>query len=75
MITTMDRAGRVVIPKRAREGAGLVAGEVEIDVVGTTVTISVPTAPLAEQDGLLMLSQGTGLDDEQVRELRLGLQR
>ena len=75
MITTMDRAGRLVIPKAAREAAGLVAGEVMVEVVGTTVAVSVPPATLVERDGLLMLSTGTGLDDEQIRELRLGLQR
>jgi len=71
----MDRAGRLVIPKAAREAAGLVAGEVMVEVVGTTVAVSVPPATLVERDGLLMLSTGTGLDDEQIRELRLGLQR
>ena len=75
MITTMDRTGRIVIPKAAREAAGLAAGRVELDVVGTTVTISVPPATLVESDGLLMLDNGIGLDSDQVRELRLGLQK
>jgi len=75
MITTMDRAGRLVIPKAVREAAGLVAGPVEIGVVGTTVTVGVPPAALIEQDGLLMLGEGTGLDNDQIRQLRHDLQR
>ena len=75
MITTMDRAGRLVIPRAVREAAGLVAGDVEIEVVGTTVTISVPPTTLVEREGLLMLGQGVGLDEDQIRKLRHGLQR
>ena len=71
MITTMDRAGRIVLPKSAREAAGITPGQVRVEVVGTTVTISVPETPLVRRDGLLMLAHGTGLDDEQIRQMRL----
>lgn len=75
MITTMDRAGRLVIPKSVRESVGLVPGDVEIGVVGEVVTLQVPTASLIEKDGLLMLASGTGLGDDEIREMRLALQR
>jgi len=49
MVTTMDRAGRIVLPKAARERAGLVAGmplevrvvdgRVEIEPVAARVTV------------------------------------
>jgi len=71
MITTMDKAGRLVLPKAARDAAGIAPGQVQIEVVGTTVTISVPASPLVRRDGLLMLAQGTGLDDDQIRQMRL----
>ncbi|MCL2653033.1 MAG: AbrB/MazE/SpoVT family DNA-binding domain-containing protein [Propionibacteriaceae bacterium] len=61
MIVTMDSAGRLVIPKALRQAAGLVPGEVEIDAIGTTLTLQAPTAQLVEKDGLLMLASGTGL--------------
>ncbi|MCL2781607.1 MAG: AbrB/MazE/SpoVT family DNA-binding domain-containing protein [Actinomycetia bacterium] len=71
----MDRAGRMVIPKQVRDAAGLRAGKVQLDVVGTTVTISVPPSPLVERDGLLVLAEGIGLDDDQIRRMRLDAQR
>ena len=75
MITTMDKAGRIVIPKAVRQAAGLTPGEVQLEVTGTVVTLQVPTSQLVERDGLLMLANGSGLDADQLRELRLGLQR
>ena len=75
MITTMDRAGRLVIPKVMRDAIGMGAGDVQIDVVGSTITISVPPATLVERHGLLMLSDAAGLDDDRGRSLRHGNQR
>jgi len=75
MITTIDRSGRLVIPKPLREAIGLVPGEVQLEVSGTTLTVQAPTSQLVERDGLLMLADGTGLSDDQVREMRLALQR
>ena len=71
MITTMDKAGRIVLPKSARDAAGITPGQVQVEVIGTTVAISVPASPLVQRDGLLMLAQGTGLDDDQIRQMRL----
>ncbi|MCL2594396.1 MAG: AbrB/MazE/SpoVT family DNA-binding domain-containing protein [Promicromonosporaceae bacterium] len=76
MITTIDRAGRIVIPKAAREAAGLREGEVEIEYTEAGVTLRVPTSPLVERDGRLRLRHGSGITSpDEIRELRLGLQR
>lgn len=77
MRTTIDKAGRLVIPKSLRERSGITAGEVEISVEGAAIRIeSVASDGLEEVDGLLVLpSGGAELDDDAVRELRLGDQR
>lgn len=77
MRTTIDKAGRLVIPKSLREQSGIIAGEVEISVEGAAIRIESVTADgLDEVDGLLLLpSGGATLDDDAVRELRLGDQR
>lgn len=77
MRTTIDRAGRLVIPKSLREQSGITAGEVEISLDGAAVRIeSVAADNLIEQDGLLLLpSGGPELDADAVRELRLADQR
>jgi AbrB family looped-hinge helix DNA binding protein len=77
MRTTIDRAGRVVIPKSLREQAGIVPGEVEISLDGAGLRIeSVAADDLVEEDGILLLpSGGPELDAEMVRQLRLADQR
>lgn len=77
MRTTIDAAGRVVIPKSLRERSGITAGEVEISLDGAAIRIeSVAADDLVEQDGILLLpSGGPGLDVDAVRELRLADQR
>ena len=75
MITTIDPAGRLVIPKGMRNAIGMTAGNVQLDVVGSSVVITVPTSPLEEREGLLFLSNGVGLDSDGIREMRLDLQR
>jgi AbrB family looped-hinge helix DNA binding protein len=56
MITTMDRAGRVVVPKAVRDALGLPeGGEVEIDLddLGRAVLTAAPVAKRIEmRDGL-----------------------
>lgn len=77
MRTTIDRAGRLVIPKSLRERAGIAPGEVEISLDGAAIRIqSVASDDLVEEDGLLLLpSGGPELDADAVRELRLADQR
>jgi AbrB family looped-hinge helix DNA binding protein len=77
MRTTIDKAGRLVIPKSLREQAGIGSGEVEISLDGAAIRIeSVAADDLVEEDGLLLLpSGGPELDADAVRELRLADQR
>lgn len=77
MRTTIDKAGRLVIPKSLRDQSGIAAGEVEVTVDGAAIRIeSVTSDELVEDGGLLLLpSGGPELDADDVRELRLGDQR
>lgn len=77
MRTTIDKAGRVVIPKAMRDQAGIAAGEVEISLDGAGIRIeSVAADDLVEEDGLLLLPVGgSELDAAALRELRLADQR
>jgi AbrB family looped-hinge helix DNA binding protein len=77
MRTTIDKAGRLVIPKSLRDQAGIPAGEVEISLDGAAIRIeSVAADELDEADGLLLLpAGGPELDEDAVRELRLADQR
>lgn len=77
MRTTIDSAGRLVIPKSLREQSGIAAGEVEVSLDGAAIRIeSVATDNLVEEDGLLLLpDSGRQLDADAVRELRLADQR
>lgn len=77
MRTTIDRSGRLVIPKALREQSGITAGEVEISLDGAAVRIeSVAADDLVEEDGLLLLPVGgPELGTDAVRELRLADQR
>ena len=76
MISTMDMAGRLVVPKRIRDELGLVAGEVTLRVQGTRVVIEQSTSRLREEDGHLLLPLGGPvLDADELRELRLADQR
>jgi AbrB family looped-hinge helix DNA binding protein len=77
MRSTIDRAGRLVIPKVLRDSIGLVPGEVEITVDGAGLHI----APLAEdgledEDGLLVIpATDIEISDDLVRTLRDADQR
>lgn len=77
MRTTIDRAGRLVVPKALRDQAGITAGEVEVSLDGAAIRIeSVAGEELVEQDGLLLLpTGGPELSSDEVRELRLADQR
>ncbi|MFT4215035.1 MAG: AbrB/MazE/SpoVT family DNA-binding domain-containing protein [Microbacterium sp.] len=77
MRTTMDKAGRIVIPAAIRERLGMVPGPVDVYIDGTGIQIEIPaTGELVEKDGRLVIpASGTPLTVEMVRELRLADQR
>lgn len=77
MLSTMDKAGRVVIPASVRARLGLVAGPVDIIVDGNAVRIEVPTSDhVVESEGRWVIAaQGPALDSDAIRELRLDEQR
>ncbi len=77
MRTTIDSAGRIVIPKSLRDASGLLAGEVEVNLVGASVVIEpVSIGELTHEDGLLLLpATGAPLTTDDVREIRLADQR
>jgi AbrB family looped-hinge helix DNA binding protein len=72
MRTTIDRAGRLVIPRQLRERVGLGrGGNVEVLLDGAGIRIE-PLAgrELREDDGLLLIpATGDTIGDEFVREL------
>lgn len=77
MRTTIDKAGRLVIPKRLRDDVGLRPGEVDVFVEGTGLRVE-PLAgeSLAERDERLVIPAGEApIDDELVRSLRDAGQR
>ena len=77
MRTTIDKAGRLVIPKVLRDRVGLAPGEVEITADGAAVRVEpVSGEALAERDDRLVIpSSGFPLTDDFVRELRDADQR
>jgi AbrB family looped-hinge helix DNA binding protein len=77
MRTTIDKAGRVVIPKQLRDQVGLRPGEVEITADGTGLRLEAPAdESLDERDGRLVIpSAGAAIDDDLVRSLRDAGQR
>lgn len=77
MRTTIDKAGRVIIPAAVRARVGLVPGPVDIVVEGTGIRIEVPAPDnVIEQDGRMLLTGGgPELTADDIRELRLADQR
>ncbi|TDE14023.1 AbrB/MazE/SpoVT family DNA-binding domain-containing protein [Jiangella asiatica] len=77
MRTTIDKAGRLVLPKQLRERVGMSAGEVDVTVDGAGLRIE----PLAGDDldergdRLVVPPSGVVIDDELVRALRDADQR
>lgn len=77
MRTTIDSAGRIVLPKSLRDHVGMVPGEVEVTVSGAALRVEpVGGGGLVEKDGRLYLrSQGPATSADEVREARLADQR
>ena len=78
MRTSMDKAGRLVLPKALREQAGLVPGEVEVTLDGTALRVEpADTATLVDREGHLFLADAGGapVTPESIRDLRLADQR
>ena len=72
MRTTIDKAGRLVIPRAIRNRIGLAGGgKVEIEIDGAAIRIEpVAGSELREDAGLLIIPAiGTSIDDALVREL------
>lgn len=69
MEATVDSVGRIVVPKQLRDALGLVAGStVDISRYGTGLAL-VPagrTARLVEEDGVLVATGDTTIDDDDV---------
>ncbi len=72
MRSTIDKAGRVVVPKQLRDQAGLVPGEVEITIDGSGLRLEpVAGSGLVEDGGRLVIpAEGAEVDDDLVRSLR-----
>ncbi|HEV2089050.1 MAG TPA: AbrB/MazE/SpoVT family DNA-binding domain-containing protein [Cryptosporangiaceae bacterium] len=72
MRATIDKAGRLVIPKPLREQIGLGAGEIEVSVDGAGLRIE-PIAgdDVEEKQGRLVIPRsGVSVSAETVRALR-----
>ena len=77
MRATIDKAGRLVIPKQLRDRVGLVPGEVEVIAEGAGLRVEPLAAEsLQERDGRLVIpAGGAQIDDDLVRSLRDAGQR
>lgn len=77
MRVTIDKAGRLVIPKALRDEVGLTAGEIEIFREGAGIRLEpVPGAGIKERGGRLVIpSVGIEVNDQTVRDLRDADQR
>ena len=72
MRSTIDKAGRLVIPMALRDELGLRPGEVELTADGAVLRIvPVHEDTLVEADGRLVIpASGISIDDELVQRLR-----
>jgi AbrB family looped-hinge helix DNA binding protein len=78
MKTTIDQAGRLVIPRGMRAQVGLLqGGEVRVEVRGAAILIEPIAGPDVQvEEGFLVIPPtGHAIDDDSVRELRLADQR
>jgi AbrB family looped-hinge helix DNA binding protein len=77
MRTTIDAAGRVVIPKRIRDLVGLRAGEVELTIDGAAVRVAPVAADAVVDDRgrRVVPPAGAAIDDDLIQALRFADQR
>jgi len=76
MITTIDKAGRVVIPQELRAQVGFVPGPVQVTVLGNSIQMEQAGSRLRQVGGHLLLpAGGPSLSPDDVRDLRLADQR
>lgn len=77
MRTTIDAAGRLVIPKQLRDRLGLTPGEVDVEADGADLRVRpVADDSLVEEDGWLLIpAPGAPLTDADVQALRDADQR
>ncbi len=77
MRATIDRAGRLVIPKPLRDLVGLSAGVVEVVPDGAGLRVEPLAGDALEERGgrLVIPASGAVIDDDTVRSLRDGDQR
>ena len=77
MKTTIDKAGRLVIPKPLRDRLGLRPGEVEVSADGAALRVEPVTSDgLAEDGGWTVIpAAGQAVTADDVQELRDADQR
>lgn len=78
MKATIDKAGRLVIPKALRDRLGLRPGEVEVVAEGSALRVEpIAGEQLEERAGgrLVIPPTGQPIDDDDVRALRDADQR
>jgi AbrB family looped-hinge helix DNA binding protein len=77
MRATIDKAGRLVLPKPLRDRIGLQPGEVEVFADGAGLRVeAIAGEDLEERNGRLVVPpSGVAIDDEMIRALRDADQR